>query len=144
MPYYLKTKYIQKGELALPGGKKRPYQTKFSDRKYGTNLKNRFKYGSGELVFGYDYEDIFDKLSQGDELGKTIHSIYLVEKHNFTDWFSLSGGARYERALYDVKRPESKANKRPAFNQSKHTNSHAFDVIPNFQYSDTGNIYFKF
>ena len=144
MPYYLKTKYIQKGELALPGGKKRPYQTKFSDRKYGTNLKNRFKYGSGELVFGYDYEDIFDKLSQGDELGKTIHSIYLVEKHNFTDWFSLSGGARYERALYDVKRPESKANKRPAFNQSKHTNSHAFDVIPNFQYSDTGNIYLKF
>jgi len=144
MPYYLKTKYIQEGEIVGAGGVKRSYQTKFSDRKYGANLKNRFKYGSGELVFGYDYEDIFDKLSQGDELGKTIHSVYLVEKHDFTDWFSLSGGARYERALYDVKRPESKANKRPAFHQSKHTNSHAFDVIPNFKYSDTGNVYFKF
>jgi len=144
MPYYLKTKYTQEGEIVGAGGVKRSYQTKFSDRKYGANLKNRFKYGSGELVFGYDYEDIFDKLSQGDELGKTIHSVYLVEKHDFTDWFSLSGGARYERALYDVKRPESKANKRPAFHQSKHTNSHAFDVIPNFKYSDTGNVYFKF
>jgi tonB-dependent heme receptor len=144
MPYYLKTKYTQEGEIVGAGGVKRSYQTKFSDRKYGANFKNRFKYGSGELVFGYDYEDIFDKLSQGDELGKTIHSAYLVEKHDFTDWFSLSGGARYERALYDVKRPESKANKRPAFHQSKHTNSHAFDVIPNFKYSDTGNVYFKF
>ena len=144
MPYYLKTKYTQEGEIVGAGGVKRSYQTKFSDRKYGANLKNRFKYGSGELVFGYDYEDIFDKLSQGDELGKMIHSVYLVEKHDFTDWFSLSGGARYERALYDVKRPESKANKRPAFHQSKHTNSHAFDVIPNFKYSDTGNVYFKF
>lgn len=144
MPYYLKTKYTQEGEIVGAGGVKRSYQTKFSDRKYGANLKNRFKYGSGELVFGYDYEDIFDKLSQGDELGKTIHSVYLVEKQDFTDWFSLSGGARYERALYDVKRPESKANKRPAFHQSKHTNSHAFDVIPNFKYSDTGNVYFKF
>lgn len=144
MPYYLKTKYTQEGEIVGAGAVKRSYQTKFSDRKYGTNFKNRFKYGSGELVFGYDYEDIFDKLSQGDELGKTIYSAYLVEKHDFTDWFSLSGGARYERALYDVKRPESKANKRPAFHQSKHTNSHAFDVIPNFKYSDTGNVYFKF
>ena len=144
MPYYLKTKYTQEGEIVGAGAVKRSYQTKFSDRKYGTNFKNRFKYGSGELVFGYDYEDIFDKLSQGDELGKTIYSAYLVEKHDFTDWFSLSGGARYERALYDVKRPESKANKRPAFHQSTHTNSHAFDVIPNFKYSDTGNVYFKF
>ena len=144
MPYYLKTRFLQEGEIVGRGGRKQAYQTKFTDRKYGLNLKNRFKYGSGELVFGYDYEDIFDKLSQGDELGKTIHSGYLVEKHDFTDWFSLGGGFRYERAYYDVKRPADRALRRPAFNESKHTNSHAFDVVPNFKYSETGNVYFKF
>ena len=35
MPYYLKTKYTQEGEIVGAGGVKRSYQTKFSDRKYG-------------------------------------------------------------------------------------------------------------
>ena len=134
MPYYLYTKFEQNGKT----------QTRFSDKKVGANLKNRFTYDKGEFIFGYNYEDIYDKLSQKDELGKEIHSIYFYEKHNFTDMLSLNLGGRYERASYDVKRPESKGMiKRPAFDASKKTNSYAFEITPNFKYSDTGNFYLK-
>ncbi|MFL1707250.1 TonB-dependent receptor [Campylobacter sp. MOP7] len=135
MPYYLHTKFEQNGKNII----------KFSDKKIGANLKNRLTYDRGEFIFGYNYEDIYDKLSQKDELGKEIHSVYFLEKHNFTDMLSLNLGARYERASYDVKRPESKgAIKRPMFHASKNTNSYAFEITPNFKYSDTGNTYVKF
>lgn len=134
MPYYLYTKFKQESKA----------EKVFSDKKIGANLKNRFTYDNGELIFGYNYEDIYDKLSQKDELGKEIHSVYFFEKHNFTDLLSFNFGGRYERASYDVKRPASPIHKRPAFNSSKNTNSHAFEITPNFKYSDTGNIYLKF
>ncbi|QKG29702.1 TonB-dependent receptor [Campylobacter sp. RM16187] len=145
MPYYLKTKFDREGAYIDSYTKKpKSYHDKFSDTKFGVKLKNRLKYSSGEFIFGYEYEDIYDKLTQNDKLGKAIHSIYFLEKHNFTDWFSLSGGARYERAIYDVQRPESKRLKRAAFSNQKNTNSTAFELIPNFKYSDTGNVYLKF
>ncbi|QCD52188.1 TonB-dependent receptor [Campylobacter sp. RM16192] len=134
MPYYLYTKFKKESKK----------EEVFSDKKVGANLKNRFTYDKGELIFGYNYEDVYDKIQNKDELGKEIHSVYFFEKHNFTDVFSFNFGGRYERALYDIKRPFSPRFKRPASNSKKNTNSYAFEITPNFKYSDTGNVYLKF
>ncbi|EOI0527639.1 TonB-dependent receptor, partial [Campylobacter jejuni] len=87
------------------------------------------------------------------------HSIFALDSHNFNEFFTLSGGARYEFSTYNTNRSyrnEMSMNGRPPssnpiitdsttlFDTDKNTNNFAFEITPNFKYSDTGNLYLKY
>ena len=55
MPYYQKIK-IKTSSTESARGVRYPMEGLFGDKKYGINFKNKLDYGSGEFIFGYDYE----------------------------------------------------------------------------------------
>nr|WP_315111186.1 TonB-dependent receptor [uncultured Campylobacter sp.] len=154
-PYYQDIRILQKGFV-------------MKDRKEGANLKGKLDYDSGEFITGYDYlknkgfrRINFDaamnpmmSLSQLTifDMQKLTHSVYALEKHNFTDLFSLSAGGRFERAEYKVDREVSTTMRRmgrifhtqDSTHVTDHKNNYAFEITPNFNYSKDGNLYFKF
>ncbi|QCD52185.1 TonB-dependent receptor [Campylobacter sp. RM16192] len=148
MPYYQ--------EISM-----RAANSDFTDKKLGANLKSRYDYGNGEFIAGYDYlqnKGIRERnIKMGPvlntytliDLKKQTHSFYVFEKHDFTDAFSLTGGYRFEKAMYDINR-YSKTTNPPmppeivTIVENKNMNNHAFEISPSFKYSDTGNVYFKF
>ena len=94
------------------------------------------------------------------DMNKQSHSIFFLENHSFNDYFSISGGARMEYARYTgdrVYRNQMSMNIPPfppnptitdtttTFKiDDKSTTNYAFEITPNFSYSDTGSIYAKF
>lgn len=170
MPYYQKIK-IKTSSTESARGVRYPSQGLFGDKKYGVNFKNKLDYGSGEFIFGYDYEQ-----NKGDreshyevktspiislkhdttlDLQKTTHALYFMEKHKFTQVFDLSFGYRFERAQYEASRvsdmkgfrngiPFPPMTSYNAISDGRDIDNHAFEFTPNFRYSDTGNVYFKF
>ncbi len=93
------------------------------------------------------------------DMDKQSHSIFALDSHQFNDIFSISGGARYEFSSYNTNRSyrnEMSMNGRPPtsnpiiinsttlFNTDKNTHNFAFEITPNFKYSDTGNVYIKY
>ncbi|QKG29706.1 TonB-dependent receptor [Campylobacter sp. RM16187] len=154
MPYYQ--------EISMRGE-----TSDFTDKKLGVNLKSRYDYGSGEFISGYDYLQNKGIRERDRKFGgmhsytlvdlkKQTHTVYFFEKHNFTDAFSLTGGYRFEKAIYDINRySKMKMPARPpmmpkpmtiidSIDSDKNMNNHAFEITPNFRYSDTGNVYLKF
>ncbi|MCD8213568.1 MAG: TonB-dependent receptor [Campylobacter sp.] len=134
--------------------------TKFEDKKLGSNFKGRYIYSSGEIVAGYEYLKndglrILD-VSMGAigrnytkfDMQKRTHSFYIMPKYDFTDYFSLNAGYRYEKALYDVDRLQRTTmmgrTTRSMFGDENDISNYAFEITPNFKYSNTGNVYFKF
>ncbi|WP_298785690.1 TonB-dependent receptor, partial [uncultured Campylobacter sp.] len=155
-PYYQDIRIIQQGFV-------------MKDRKEGANLKGKLDYDSGEFIAGYDYlknkgfrRINFDAamnpmMSRSQltifDMQKLTHSVYALEKHNFTELFSLSAGGRFERAEYKVDRRvlttiKSMGNiisqTQNSTRVSDHKNNYAFEITPNFNYSKDGNLYFKF
>ncbi|WP_172201249.1 TonB-dependent receptor [Campylobacter sp. RM16188] len=153
MPYYQ--------EISMRGA-----TSDFTDKKLGANLKTRYDYGSGEFISGYDYLQNKGIRERDRKFGgmhsytlvdlkKQTHTLYFFEKHNFTQAFSLTGGYRFEKAIYDINRyskltmPPRPPMTRPmniidSIDTDKNMNNHAFEITPSFKYSDTGNVYFKF
>lgn len=154
MPYYQ--------EISMRGA-----TSDFTDKKTGLNLKSRYDYRSGEFIAGYDYlqnkgiRERDRKFMGGHsytlvDLKKQTHTLYAFEKHNFTDVFSLTGGYRFEKAIYDINRyaKTTMPAMPPKFpipmtiidsiDTDKNMNNHAFEITPSFKYSDTGNVYLKF
>ena len=85
------------------------------------------------------------------DIEKITHSFYFLETHDFTDIFSLSAGARYENANYDIFSNQKRIRGRKVFQVAgmpmrgnKKNNNYAYEITPNFKYSDSGNLYFKF
>jgi len=155
-PYYQDIRILQKGFV-------------MKDRKEGANLKGKFTYDNDELIVGYDYLknkgfrridfntaiNPMMSLSQLTifDMQKQTHSVYALEKHDFTELFSLSAGGRFERAEYKVDREVSTTMRRMGriisqTQDSTHVtddkNNYAFEITPNFNYSKDGNVYFKF
>lgn len=149
------------------------YQTGsgFEDTLTGINLKNKINYKDGSyFIFGYEFANHDAKrtsivhynvpaiqmshtMTTLMDMDKQSHSIFALDSHQFNDIFSISGGARYEYSLYDTHR--SYTNKmiifgmeRPSnpelFDSDDTSNNFAFEITPNFKYSDTGNIYAKY
>ena len=144
----------------------------FEDEKKGAKTKGRLDYGSGEFVAGYEFEQNDGARSSilnmstpiryhhdiKVDVAKRTHSIYALEKHDFSSWFSLGAGARYEWADYENSRNTNVSITRPtmpnavpitrntidSIQNSTNINSYAFEITPNFKYSDTGNLYLKF
>ncbi|MEE3705498.1 TonB-dependent receptor [Campylobacter sp. CX2-8023-23] len=143
----------------------------FEDEKKGVKTKGRYDYGSGEFVAGYEYEkndgarsSIMDmNMPTGGryhndinvDITKNTHSIYALQRHEFNSWFSLGAGVRYEWADYTNSRttnvnmttngmPPRPINTTDSIQNNTDINTYAFEITPNFKYSDTGNVYLKF
>ncbi|HED6851410.1 TPA: TonB-dependent receptor [Campylobacter coli] len=145
----------------------------FEDTLTGINLKNKINYKDDSyFIFGYEFANhdakrtsivhydvnipVFQMshtMTTLMDMNKQSHSVFALDSHQFNDIFSISGGARYEYSLYDTHR--SYTSKmimfgRPLpstpelFDTDSTSNNFAFEITPNFKYSDTGNIYAKY
>ena len=104
---------------------------------------------AGRMTMNHAIDTVLD-------LKKTSHAFYFMEKHNFNDNFNLSIGSRFEHARYDVTRnagqkmassmpiPAMNYTKQDIHKQKNNQNNYAFEITPNYKYSDTGNVYAKF
>ncbi|HEC1743181.1 TPA: TonB-dependent receptor [Campylobacter coli] len=146
----------------------------FEDTLTGINLKNKINYKDDSyFIFGYEFANHDAKrtsivhydvnippmfqmshtMTTLMDMNKQSHSVFALDSHQFNDIFSISGGARYEYSLYDTHR--SYTSKmimfgRPLpstpelFDTDSTSNNFAFEITPNFKYSDTGNVYIKY
>ena len=158
----------------------------FDDQKIGLDIKYDQKHNNGVLILGAqstyniskrtmdNYIDAYDpNYSMGTLSGlqyingmlipfegnKWSNSLYVIEKYDFTDRFSLMGGIRYEYDKYDIdvdynmhthdifvggtRMPfVSPTYAQGSLNEDSH--NFAFEINPNYKYSTYGNIYAKY
>ena len=129
----------------------------FKDRKNGIDLKGKYNYGLGDVVFGYEYirndsnrrsvHDVYmgsRKLATVSDididLQKNTHSVFLQDRHSFTNKLDGILGYRYEHADYSIYRND----KKNAIDEKSKKNNSAYEAGLNFKYSDTGNVYAKY
>lgn len=141
----------------------------FEDTLIGISLKNKLNYANNSyFIFGYEFAnhdakrtsiihyDVSTNMSHTMttlmDMDKQSHSIFALDSHEFNDIFSISGGARYEYSLYDTNRNYTsnmiilgKPNiKTELFSTDDTSHNFAFEITPNFKYSDTGKLYIKY
>ncbi|EAI6281675.1 TonB-dependent receptor [Campylobacter jejuni] len=157
------------GSMSLP-----VYQngSGFEDTLTGISLKNKLNYANNSyFIFGYEFANhdakrtsiIHYDVNAGRfqmshtmttlmDMDKQSHSIFALDSHEFNDIFSISGGARYEYSLYDTNRnytsnmiiPGRPNIKTELFSTDDTSHNFAFEITPNFKYSDTGKLYIKY
>ncbi|ELR6132825.1 TonB-dependent receptor [Campylobacter coli] len=168
---YLKDEISMMGTTAYQNG------SGFEDTLTGISLKNKLNYANNSyFIFGYEFTNHdakrkslvyysvpgvinYHRMTTLMDMTKQSHSIFALDSHNFNEFFTLSGGARYEFSTYNTNRSyrnEMSMNGRPPssnpiitdsttlFDTDKNTNNFAFEITPNFKYSDTGNLYLKY
>ncbi len=147
----------------------------FEDTLTGISLKNKLDYvNNSYFIFGYEFANHdakrkslrsysvpnvinYHRMTTLMDMTKQSHSIFALDSHNFNEFFTLSGGARYEFSTYNTHRSyrnEMSMNRKSQlpiikdtttlFDTNKNTNNFAFEITPNFKYSDTGNLYLKY
>jgi len=129
----------------------------FKDRKTGVDLKGKYNYGSGNVIFGYEYiknssnrssygamymrnRRLFPTSTVDIDLQKNTHSAFIQGRHSLTDKFEGTLGYRYEHADYDIHRTDG----RNVINKNTKKSNNAYETGLNFKYSDTGNVYAKY
>ncbi|MCC2987206.1 TonB-dependent receptor, partial [Campylobacter jejuni] len=154
------------GSMSLP-----VYQngSGFEDTLTGISLKNKLNYANNSyFIFGYEFAnhdakrtsiihyDVNTNMSHTMttlmNMTKQSHSIFALDSHEFNDIFSISGGARYEYSLYNTNRNYTSnmiMSQRPIiktelFSTDDTNHNFAFEITPNFKYSDTGKLYIKY
>lgn len=161
---YLKDEISMKGTTAYQNG------SGFEDTLTGISLKNKLNYANNSyFIFGYEFANHdakrkslvyysvpgvinYHRMTTLMDMDKQSHSIFALDSHNFNEFFTLSGGARYEFSTYNTNRSyrnEMSMNGKPPsptiidsttlFDTNKNTNNFAFEITPNFKYSDIGN-----
>ncbi len=147
----------------------------FEDTLTGISLKNKLNYANNSyFIFGYEFANHdakrkslvyysvpsvinYHRMTTLIDMTKQSHSIFALDSHNFNEFFTLSGGARYEFSSYNTDRSyrnEISMNGRlpsptiidstTLFDTNKNANNFAFEITPNFKYSDTGKLYIKY
>ncbi|MCD8213544.1 MAG: TonB-dependent receptor [Campylobacter sp.] len=150
----------------------------FEDEISGVNLKAKYSYmPSSYLVFGYDFKYhealrhhivSYGNVSSGPatvnshimttnlDMKKQTHSLFVLNSHAFSDNFSLSTGARYERADYKSDRSYHNymnmtimgtpriTDTTTIYGTDDSSNNYAFELTPTYEYSNTGRIYAKY
>ncbi|EAK9975080.1 TonB-dependent receptor [Campylobacter jejuni] len=141
----------------------------FEDTLTGISLKNKLNYANNSyFIFGYEFAnhdakrtsiihyDVNTNMSHTMttlmNMTKQSHSIFALDSHEFNDIFSISGGARYEYSLYNTNRNYTSnmiMSQRPIiktelFSTDDTNHNFAFEITPNFKYSDTGKLYIKY
>jgi hemin receptor len=129
----------------------------FKDRKTGVDLKGKYNYGLGNVIFGYEYiknssnrssygamymrnRRLFPTSTVDIDLQKNTHSAFVQGRHSFTDKLEGTLGYRYEHADYDIHRTDG----RNVINKNTKKSNNAYETGLNFKYSDTGNVYAKY
>ncbi|ERK51139.1 TonB-dependent receptor [Leptotrichia sp. oral taxon 879] len=129
----------------------------FKDRKTGVDLKGKYNYGLGNVIFGYEYiknnsnrssygamymrnRRLFPTSTIDIDLQKNTHSAFVQGRHSFTDKLEGTLGYRYEHADYDIHRTDG----RNVINKNTKKSNNAYETGLNFKYSDTGNVYAKY
>ena len=129
----------------------------FKDRKTGVDLKGKYNYGSGNVIFGYEYiknnsnrssygamymrnSRLFPTSTIDIDLQKNTHSAFVQGRHSLTDKLEGTLGYRYEHADYDIHRTDG----RNVINKNTKKSNNAYETGLNFKYSDTGNVYAKY
>ncbi|EOI4673944.1 TonB-dependent receptor [Campylobacter jejuni] len=164
---YLKDEISMTGTTAYQNG------SGFEDTLTGISLKNKLNYANNSyFIFGYEFANHdakrtsiihYDVNSPSFQMSHTMttlmdmdkqsHSIFALDSHEFNDIFSISGGARYEYSLYDTNRNYTSnmiisSVPRPStpelFSTDDTSHNFAFEITPNFKYSDTGKLYIKY
>ncbi|ECP7643085.1 TonB-dependent receptor [Campylobacter jejuni] len=145
----------------------------FEDTLTGISLKNKLNYANNSyFIFGYEFTNHdakrtsiihYDVNSPKFQMSHTMttlmdmtkqsHSILALNSHEFNDIFSISGGARYEYSLYGTNRNYTsnmiisnipKPSTPELFSTDDTSHNFAFEITPNFKYSDTGKLYIKY
>lgn len=122
---------------------------------------NTFEYANhkSKMNYSYDNNNLQTKLNTYSLMRgqKMSLSPYVYESLHLAQWFDLNGGFRLEYANYLITNEQSfkcsstntngclKAQylKNPNFNHRFKRYTYALDLMPNFKYSNTGNIYIK-
>ena len=129
----------------------------FKDRKTGVDLKGKYNYGSGNIIFGYEYiknnsnrssygamymrnRRLFPTSTIDIDLQKNTHSAFVQGRHSLTDKLEGTLGYRYEHADYDIHRTDG----RNVINKNTKKSNNAYETGLNFKYSETGNVYAKY
>ncbi|BBM45865.1 TonB-dependent receptor [Leptotrichia trevisanii] len=129
----------------------------FKDRKTGVDLKGKYNYGVGDIIFGYEYiknnsnrsaygamymrnRRLFPTSTIDIDLQKNTHSAFVQGRHSFTNKLDGILGYRYEHADYDIYRTDGTN----VINKKSKKNNSAYETGLNFKYSDTGNVYAKY
>ena len=119
----------------------------FKDKKNGIDLKGKYDYSLGNIIFGYEYiknksnRHSYSIMSKTDiDLKKDTHSAFIQGKHSFTDKLDGILGYRYEHADYNIYRND----RTNTIDKKTKKNNSAYEVGLNFKYSDTGNVYAKY
>lgn len=129
----------------------------FKDRKTGVDLKGKYNYGLGNVIFGYEYiknssnrssygamymrnRRLFPTSTVDIDLQKNTHSAFVQGRHSFTDKLEGTLGYRYEHADYDIHRTDGTN----VINKNTKKSNNAYETGLNFKYSDTGNVYAKY
>lgn len=108
--------------------------------------------GSGQVT-GYKHRILVPFVGT-----KWSNALYALEKYDFSKSFSLTGGARYEYAYYDIDvsyfndmkitttgggmPPMTPYTNRGSLTDSLH--NYALELTPSYRYSDSGNLYAKY
>jgi len=129
----------------------------FKDKKTGVDLKGKYNYGSGNVIFGYEYiknssnrssygamymrnRRLFPTSTVDIDLQKNTHSAFVQGRQSFTDKLEGTLGYRYEHADYDIYRTDGTN----VINKNTKKSNNAYETGLNFKYSDTGNVYAKY
>lgn len=125
---------------------------KMTDERFGIKPKFRIGYGENdELIVGYDYINNNLTRDSKSSLGtnksdftKETHSIFALNK-NKKDKFEFTQGIRYEYADYRIKRDDFNnfSGKNFLIDKEQSDNNMAYELVGNYFYSDTGNIYIR-
>ena len=154
----------------------------FDDQKIGLDIKYDQKHNNGLLILGAQSTYNISKRTMDNYISadnptapflqgyrydlyipfegdKWSNSLYVIEKYDFTDRFSLMGGIRYEYDKYDINvshntikhalitpMGEMDIGSGQIVQGSLNEDSHnfAFEINPNYKYSTYGNIYAKY
>lgn len=149
----------------------------FDDQKAGVNAKYDMKHTNGRFMLGLEsvyqmsnrtMEQLINAsggIGQVTAYNHPMHiafngnkwntALFALEKYDFSKRFSLTGGARYEYAYYDIDVSNSQTitmtggapnpiriNASGYLKDSLH--NYALELTPNFKYSDNGNIFVKY
>lgn len=142
----------------------------FDDQKAGITAKYDLKHTNGLFILGVESiwnrgKRTMDQMIQTTNYKHRIlvpfvgtkwsNALYALEKYDFSKSFSLTGGARYEYAYYDIDvsyfsdmtGDNNSTGMSPSTNRGSLTDSlhnYALELTPNYHYSDSGNLYAKY
>lgn len=133
---------------------------KFTDEKYGAKPKLKIGYGEGnQFILGYDHienklvrdskQKIFSPELYQNDMKKTTDSLFVLNR-NPIGKFEFTQGIRYEHADYDIARGYQKLSSTTGaitaatdISEKREMDNWAFELVGNYLYSDSGNIYAK-